>query len=255
MATRMLGLAQPHRQRFSLRINDDHRAFFYRMEAPTWVHCVDGLTMASQTAAIRFDQDGKRLRFSSVPGWPQVIILANTITNRAIGSIVVDDTGAITLKDTPLLQLAPIIPLYWTQKVVAIIGIDGAFTANLYDTIGEDEDIIRLKHGQPKLFRPARWVKPTDEYDVNGDNHINPGMIDPVDGPGNTTVTVDQQIQPSTSTGGLTNPIPVKKNEPNDDESSESSDNDQQSDEADSAPDDFQSVTSHVTALGHQRGG
>lgn len=183
MATRMLWLAQAQRERFSLRLNDDCRKFHYRMESPRWEECDDGLTMSNGTATIRFDQQGSRMHVNSVPGFPQVILLANTTTNMTIGVIKIDDCGAVALKDSPIMSLAASVPVYWTQKTTAIIGINGSFTANLSDKIGCDEDIIRLKPGQAKIFRPNHWILPTPDYDSTQPviENLNMSLVNPSD--------------------------------------------------------------------------
>lgn len=184
MATRMLMLVQPQRQRISLRLNDDNRAFFYRSENPLWIRCIDGMVMASATASIQFDQNGKRMHISSVPGHPQVILLANTVTNRTIGQLAINDSGAVALRDAPVFALTPDFPMYWSQKTTAIIGIDGSFTANLLDKMNGDEDIVRLKPGQNKVFRPNHWLQPSAEYDVVqpvANNHLVTDLIEPID--------------------------------------------------------------------------
>lgn len=126
MATRMLWLAKPQRKRLSLRLNDDNRKFYYPMEGPVWVPCDEKVILANGTAAIHFDLSGMRMNVSRVSGFAQLVLLADTTTDRTIGALKVDENGAIAVKDTPILPLmVPTVPTFWSQKVTAIMGVNG----------------------------------------------------------------------------------------------------------------------------------
>lgn len=161
----MLWTVRSFRDRFRLRLNNDHQVFrTYDVDRRQW-HVLPEGCAGSLTATLTTDLGGKRIKLSSHMGYSQCVILVNSRNNRVTGFIRVTEEGAIRVSDSPTFVFAWPLPDYWQEKVTAIVGIDGAFTANISDCVGNDEDIIRLKDGHKTIFVPARYSKPTDAYD------------------------------------------------------------------------------------------
>lgn len=168
----MLSYANAHRNRGYLRINEDEKAF--RVWHPTnrdWHHTTNGV-MSSNTATDCFSCDGQRVDIHSHVGFRQIIFLANTMTFQTVGRLEISDYGAIMLNDGPIFDVN-VIPEYWQHKTLLILGLPGACTINIRDTLGNDVDIIRLKQGHPKMFVPHRYNRETDQYDVTFPQRFN----------------------------------------------------------------------------------
>lgn len=161
----MLWAVRVFRDRFRLRLNEDEKKFrTYDVHRRQWHEMTDGCA-GSLTATLTTDLKATRIKLSSYAGYRQTVMLVNTRNNRVTGFIRVNEAGSIHLADTPTFIFEWPVPEYWTEKITAIVGIDGAFTANISDCVGSDEDIVRLKKGHRTIFIPARYAKPTDAYD------------------------------------------------------------------------------------------
>lgn len=103
------------------------------MESIRWIPCDHNTILSHATATIVFDMDGKRFTITSVAGHPVRVLLADTKTENTVGEITISNMGSVILQDAPVLPLTPIIPDFWAQKTIAIIGINGYFTGNICD--------------------------------------------------------------------------------------------------------------------------
>lgn len=161
----MLWAVRVFRDRFRFRLNEDQNKFrAYDVDRRQWYEMSDGCA-GSLTATLTTDLNATRIKLSSHVGYSQAVMLVNSKNNRVTGFIHVNEDGAIHLTDTPTFIFEWPLPEFWNEKITAIVGIDGPFTANISDCVGDDEDIVRLKKGHRTIFIPARYAKATDAYD------------------------------------------------------------------------------------------
>lgn len=197
----MLKYVQQFRKRFSLQINDhqeeDNQLLYIKDSRHLEWHTIGLDEYGSQTAVVRGLKLGTQVKVSSHPFVEQCFLLADLMTDRAVGRIDISNVGAITIHDFPTWSVGPNIQSMYEHRITAIIGFRGPATLNFTDEANGDVDILRLKSGQAKLFVPAKYLKPTPAYDTIG-NRCTTGAIT-----SGTATPADQNVA-STSTGGFT---------------------------------------------------
>lgn len=182
-----LSYTSPTKQRVTMRINDSFRSGIW-----WWYNCTsrrfDTLShvdnYVSSTAGIRGEDGGRKIVVSTVRGTQSVLFIASrspgdaNIGNRVVGSIVFNANGQFLLADTPSMPIVELLESLNTVQrttMIGIVGFDGPATFNIYDVQADDEDIVRLKANETKLFIPTRYRTPTQAYDdleANGESMI-----------------------------------------------------------------------------------
>lgn len=163
----MLWYVTAYRDRLSLRLNGNQK---WRIQTENgWIR-IDSQVFGSITAVVKGQSNGTKITIASRPGHRQVLILANTCSNRAIGSITIRDDGALQVLDSPSFDATEPLPFYWRDKVLAVIGMAGHGTMNITDQQGNDEDIIRLRPNAEKIIVPRHYINATRSYDVDSVN-------------------------------------------------------------------------------------
>lgn len=201
----MLKYVQAFRKRFALQVNDhseEDAQLLYIKDSRFLEWLPIGLDeFGSQTALVRGLKLGTQAKISTHPYTDQCFLLADMMTDRAVGRIEINNMGAISIHDFPTWSVRNIQDMYET-RITAIIGFRGPATLNFTDEQNGDVDILRLKIGQTKIFVPAKYLKPTAAYD--NQKHRTPvAAILPSNGWSASQSTASQSTA-STSTGGFT---------------------------------------------------
>lgn len=175
----MLSYVNPFRHRLTLRMNDDDNTFRIRdFWNAQWI-LVGNEVFATNKTMIKGMHAGQRIDLWSAPGQAQRILLANTLTNQVIGGIEVTFGGGIVVKHYPDLTIGRELPLEHREKCVAVLGVPGFGSMNIKDIQGnKDDDIIRYKLGNTRIFIPDRYKAATHQvdYDVGYQNIPAPEM-------------------------------------------------------------------------------
>lgn len=162
----LLSAVHPLRRRCSLRLNEDHLQWQRINAFGEFQRCEDGLMMGSATTAVIFDKGGQRCEIHSHTATAVYVPLVNTRTHRTIGAVEIYPTGALNVRNDVSWDVELPIPEADRHRITVILGIDGPFTANIKDFLGDDEDIIRLKDGHAKIYRPVRYSVTTSRHDL-----------------------------------------------------------------------------------------
>lgn len=154
------------RDRFSLRLNEDHLSFHYYNEMVRKWDAIDGNTLASHSAVIRGLYDGRKVIGSSRRQVEQNFIIVHLEKKQTVGSIRITDTGAMIVSTAPNFRFNGTLPEYWQHRTTVLLGVMGACTINIRDLMADDEDILRLKQNVDRWFIPTRYVDATAAYDA-----------------------------------------------------------------------------------------
>lgn len=124
----------------------------------------------SAVATVTTHDAGQRIGIATVPGTECTMLIADTKSKPVsiVGSIEFMRNGSMHLSDLPNNRSAvdlTWLPLNRVATIIGIIGFRSPATFNVCDLGSFDEDIIRLKKGETKLFIPAKYKVPTAAYD------------------------------------------------------------------------------------------
>lgn len=162
----MLNKVNPLRRRCAMRLNEDHLTWHRINERGEFTACENGLMLANATTVLTFDKDGQRCEVSSHTATSVFLPIANMRTNRTVGAVEIYPNGALHIRDDIGHDIRQPIPEVERHRITMILGVDGPFTANIKDIVGDDEDIVRLKEGHAKIWRPVRYSVTTTRHDV-----------------------------------------------------------------------------------------
>lgn len=182
----MLWKATQYRPRVALRLNEREKEWHIRKDnewKPLFNH-----VFGSPTAAIIGTYKGNSWEMHSQSGHFQAVVIVDIGAEKSIGMICVRDDGSLEVLDNPTWPSPFALPLYWENKVVAIIGTYGTFTANISDLQSRDEDIIRYQEKgriRGKWFVPHHYTKATAMYDLVADPRGDDELHEPQPGPSN----------------------------------------------------------------------
>lgn len=165
------------------------------------------------TGTIRGSNCGRKIKIDTIMGTQSVLFIANCtpnapgVTCQVVGSIMFNANGQFLISSSPsepLDQLLASMNSVQRATAMGVIGFNGPATFNLYDVQGNDEDIIRLKEGETKLYIPARYMLPTAAYDGLSTPAINQNVRDRLRGitaaPGVSTAQESNTQPPNHST-------------------------------------------------------
>lgn len=160
----MLWYGKSLRERVQLRVNDNGKKWSYQHLDGTWIQATDEV-LSTMTAALVFDEGGKRLNVHSHFGYAQAILMVDINTGRTVGIVNVTEGGGLLVEDNPTFLVRRPLPVYWRQRATLIVGCKGPFSIGIYDAIGDDFDTLRYKTGETKIFRTAHYLSATVDYD------------------------------------------------------------------------------------------
>lgn len=196
----MLQLTNVTQRLVALRINGERAdtpwQFLCRRPAVGWLS-MQNRACVSSAGAIVGNETGNRLVISLVPGVEANLYVADTRTNRMVGSIEFARGGGYHVRDTPQHDVLAEMTDAERVKMLAIIGFEGPNSVNLYDFITKDEDILRVKENETKIFVPGRYLKQVEGHEFNVTLSPLSFALPPLDQPSTSTAHASSATVPN----------------------------------------------------------
>lgn len=182
-----LNWANETKSRVSLRLNDSFRNlnwWWYDRQEKQFEPIKNGKYVSS-AAVVHGTDEGRKIVIDTVRGTKSILFIAGrtpgipATTGKIVGSVMFNTDGRLLISDSPnqpLKEFVSSMNRVETTTVLGIVGFDGPATFNVCDLQSKDEDIIRLKENESKLFIPARYLAPTPAYDVETERQVMPGL-------------------------------------------------------------------------------
>lgn len=157
-------LARPNKRRIGVDIQNPRRFQVFMNDGRSGAA---PLILSSATAAIDVDTDGRKIELWSQSGYPQRLLFANIESDVIIGSIEIQATGAVIIKNgTNGATVRSNWPVLWHSQVVGVIGITAPVALQIRDYLGNRVDEVTWNRNYQYWFIPDRFRVPSRAYDV-----------------------------------------------------------------------------------------